>query len=76
MEAILYFNLVISPFFGHDLQKMKKIVLSGWLDYGITELVLWDSWDISAYIRTGTLVYAFTLRIDLIHSRLCTNVIA
>ncbi len=41
MEAILYFNLVISPFFGHDLQKMKKIVLlPGWLDYGITELVV------------------------------------
>ncbi len=40
MEAVLYFNPVISPFFGHDLQKMKKIVLlPGWLDYGITELV-------------------------------------
>ncbi len=41
MDAILYFNLVISPYFGHDRQKMKKIVLlPGWLDYGITELVV------------------------------------
>jgi hypothetical protein len=40
MEAILYFNRVILPFFGHDLQKMKKIILYPvWLDYGITELV-------------------------------------
>jgi hypothetical protein len=40
MEAILHFNQVILPFFGHDLQKMEKIVLLPvWLDYGITELV-------------------------------------
>ena len=41
MEAILHFNQVILPFFGHDLQKMEKIILLPiWLDYGITELVV------------------------------------